>query len=121
MSLEIWSNEAEVLTGISKVIYAHNQHVGWWDNPREDGTILALIHSEISEALEGNRKNLMDDHLPQYKMEAVELADAVIRILDFCGYKNYDIGKILKEKFDYNKTRADHQRENRSKEGGKRY
>lgn len=82
---------------------------------------LCLIHSEISEALEGHRKGLMDDHLPNRKMFEVELADAVIRIMDLAGALNIDIGGALVEKLLYNIDRADHKPENRADPGGKKY
>src|ERR1700743_710475 len=46
---------------------------------------LMLIVSEISEGMEGHRKNRMDDHLPHRKMLEVELADALIRIFVLAG------------------------------------
>ena len=82
---------------------------------------LALIHSEISEAMEGARKNLMDDKLPHRKMIEVELADAVIRILDLAGALQLDLAGAIQEKLAFNKTREDHQIENRMKENGKAY
>jgi NTP pyrophosphatase (non-canonical NTP hydrolase) len=99
---------------------------GWWHDPKTGESkarpvpeLLCLIHSEISEALEGFRKNLMDDHLPHRKMLEVELADAVIRIFDMCGGYGLDIGGALAEKLEYNSRRADHKPENRAKDGGK--
>lgn len=82
---------------------------------------LALIHSEISEAMEGHRKNMMDDHLPSRKMIEVELADAVIRIADLAGALGLDLGGAIAEKMEYNEQRPDHKPENRVKEGGKAY
>jgi NTP pyrophosphatase (non-canonical NTP hydrolase) len=88
---------------------------------RNKGEMLCLIHSEISEAMEGERKDLMDDHLPHRKMSEVELADAVIRIMDYAGRFNYDIGGAIEEKLEYNSKRADHKLENRTKNGGKKF
>lgn len=88
---------------------------------RNKGEMLCLVHSEISEAMEGERKNLMDDHLPKRSMAEVELADAVIRIMDYAGRFNYDIGGAIEEKMEYNKNRLDHKIENRIKNGGKKF
>jgi hypothetical protein len=80
-----------------------------------------LIVSEVSEAMEGHRKNLMDDKLPHRPMVEVELADAVIRIFDLAGAKGYDVAGAIVEKLAYNAQRADHKPENRLAEGGKAY
>lgn len=83
--------------------------------------MLALIHSEVSEALEGYRKNLNDSHLPERKSIEVELADAIIRIVDLAGYLNLDLGGAYAEKLCYNAKRPDHKVENRLKENGKSF
>lgn len=101
--------------------YGLSREAGWHDKPREVGTMLALIHSEVSEALEGFRKDLNDDHLPNRKMAEVELADAVIRIFDLAGSQGFDLGAALVEKLKYNTTRADHKLENRKLENGKKF
>ena len=100
---------------------------GWWHDINTGEPItpnvpekLCLIHSEISEALEGYRKDLMDDHLRLRKMTEVELADAVIRIFDLAGKLGYDLGGAIAEKITYNLSRADHKPENRRKAGGKK-
>lgn len=109
---------------------AHHNAVrgGWWHDPetgkpieRNAGEIFALMHSEISEAMEGNRKGLMDKHLPHRVNEEVELADLIVRVMDYAGAKGYDIGGAVSEKMAYNMLREDHQPENRLKEGGKKY
>jgi len=119
---------AEALTRLSNDIYADNLKAGWYTDhttglPKvmNDGERFMLMVSEIAEAMEGNRKNLMDDKLPHRKMEEVEMADAVIRIFDYCGWKGYDIGGAVEEKRAYNAVRSDHKLENRVKPGGKAY
>lgn len=102
---------------------AHGDSVfaGWHDSPREKGTLLMLIVSEVAEAMEGERKNLMDDKLPHRLMAEVELADAVIRIADYCGLHDYDLEGAILEKMEYNRTREDHKREVRMMPGGKAF
>ncbi|WP_221626042.1 nucleoside triphosphate pyrophosphohydrolase family protein [Elizabethkingia meningoseptica] len=101
--------------------YNQSKEAGWHDKPGEIGTMLMLIVSEISEAMEGDRKDLMDDHLPHRKMIEVELADAMIRIGDLAGKLNLDLGGAIDEKIKFNKNRPDHKMENRALDGGKKY
>lgn len=97
------------------------RNAGWHNSPREDGTFIALMHSELSEAMEGLRRDLMDDKLPHRKMAEVELADTLIRIMDFAGLKGYDIGGAVMEKLTYNAKREDHKQEVRAMQGGKKW
>lgn len=170
---------------LQEKIHTQNVDMGWWDEPRGFTTFTCLFHSELSEAMEGDRKGMMDDHLPEYKMAAVELADFVIRVMDwlasesfdrwydadsfkiddsgsfcdclawlhhsisiamesmcrrqnknkanqllasaaFASFKiahmqGWDLMEIINKKHAYNKHRADHKKENRKKEGGKKY
>ena len=66
---------------------------------------IGLMHEELSEAVQGIRKDLMDDKLPHRKMVAVELADCIIRIMDFAAGYNLDVAACLVEKMAYNTTR----------------
>lgn len=194
------------LNKLSVEIHNSCKDAGWWDNPdRCVYQTLQLVSTEIAEATEGDRKGLMDEHLKHRVMEEVELADALIRLLDLGGrygwyYKQGDLNSIvldsptyagqhlgcnvvladlsmcvyslnehnsgflskitgvsylykkcckllinlyysdlienilyiaerrkynimdaLFEKWEYNKKRADHKKENRMKEGGKKY
>lgn len=119
---------ASTFEWLQKRILQQNINAGWWKMDesgqlvlRNKGETLMLIVSEIVEAFEGERKGLMDDHLPHRKMPEVELADAIIRILDYAAAHGYDVGGALIEKWGYNVDRADHKLENREKEGGKKF
>lgn len=114
------------LNTLAKECHATNQH--WWHDPatgerlnRNKGELLMLIVSEISEAMEGERKGLMDDHLPNRKMAEVELADALIRIFDYAGAYGYDLDGAFVEKRAYNAQRADHKAEARMAANGKKW
>ena len=85
------------------------------------GIGLHLANSEVSEALEGDRKNKMDDHLPHLPSRDVEMADALIRICDTAGGFALALASATVEKLAYNAQRADHKIENRQQEGGKAY
>ena len=184
---------------LAVTVFEQNKAVGWWDDmDRCVFQTLQLVVTEIAEATEGERKNLMDDKLPHRKMGEVELADALIRLLDLGGRygwqyyggveqihdetafhasymdfevirrktisgkhlaavkqvtriadalapsavhldihseytraintllyighaQGYDVIGALHEKFEFNKTRADHQRSARAEENGKKF
>lgn len=88
---------------------------------RDPLTMQILMISEIIEAMEGIRKNLMDDHLPHRSMEEVEMADVFLRLVDYCGGRGLDLGNAVCEKATYNIHRADHKKENRDKGNGKKF
>lgn len=76
---------------LAKTIHVDNVARGWYDSPRSSATLLQLCVTELAEATEGLRKNLMDDKLPHRLMEEVEQADFIIRLLDFCAHKGLSI------------------------------
>lgn len=118
---------AACINSIVSDIHLDNLNAGWWTDintgeplERNRGEMLMLIVTEIAEAMEGVRKGIPDDHLRHRLMEEVELADAVIRIFDYCGGHGLDLGGAIVDKLNYNKHREDHKVSNRLKEGGKK-
>ena len=107
-------------------VHAFNKPRWWTDaegNPleRNKGELICLMHSELTEAMEGERKGLMDDKLPHRPMAEVELADVVIRIFDYAGAFGYDLEGAYREKMAFNEQRADHKHEARARAGGKKW
>lgn len=118
---------SETLNDLRDVIYATNKANGWTEE-HETGTWLALIHSEVSEALEADRKEehaelgryelflkncASDDKKVAFEMFIKdtfedELADVIIRVLDLCARRNVDIDAHVKAKLEYNRTRGYH-------------
>lgn len=122
----------DALQELQRIVFEMNREMGWHSDIRTGKPLteaehdamfpvrIALCHSELSEALEGWRKNKVDDHLPHRRNDVVELADTVIRIFDLAGAMRYNLAKAIAEKLEYNATRQDHQITNRKKPNGKK-
>lgn len=83
-----------------------NAHAkGFYDKPQETGTRLMLMVSEIAEGMEADRKDLMDDKIPEFTGLEAELADCIIRILDFSHEKKLRVAEAIVRKMAFNTTR----------------
>jgi len=101
--------KVDFLTAIQELVESvHDNAVkkGFYVTPPEEGTAIALMHSELSEALDSARHgNPPSDHIPAFSGIEEELADVVIRIADWCGHKGYDLGGAILAKQEFNAGR----------------
>ncbi len=124
-------DESDAYDGIKTLqalVHKTATDAGWYVDPatgetveRNFGEVVALMHSELSEALEADRKDAMDDKLPHRPGTEVEFADCIIRILDTAAALGLDVAGAIIEKNRFNRDRADHKLANRNAEGGKKY
>ena len=121
----------KTINQLSKEIHENAKSKGFFDEPKNIGEMLCLIHSEVSEALEADRKGQYanvpshDSYMEFWKLKTTdknaltetayrnnikgsfeeELADIMIRVMDLAAFKGIDLEKHIELKMAYNATR----------------
>lgn len=92
---------------LARQVHENAREKGFWDQPRNNGEMVALMHEELSEALSYLRKDpeKADSHCPEYRGVEVELADVIIRLMDMAHSRGYDVAEALVSKMAYNQGR----------------
>jgi len=101
----IESNFIQFFNSVARDAQANSANKGFWDKERNKGEMIALMHSELSECLEFVRKPAQDDKIPDFTGETVELADCIIRIMDYAVGFNLPIAEAILAKMHFNTTR----------------
>ena len=106
MDIRMYHKKIQVVNTVIADIHLTAVEKGWWEKDRNDGECIALMHSELSEALEALRHgNPMDKHCLGFDSLTVELADCIIRIFDYAGFKGLRLAEAIITKAEFNKTR----------------
>jgi NTP pyrophosphatase (non-canonical NTP hydrolase) len=111
--IQIDPKNFESINDLQNLCHKLAKKKGWWVKPREDGTCLMNIVSEIAEANEALRETDIETgalkqstKIPDFYEVEEELADTIIRILDFAGKHEFRIGEAMKAKLEFNQTRS---------------
>lgn len=87
-------------------VYKNAVEKGWWDKERNTGEVIALMHSELSEMLEWVRDgNPKSDHISEFSGIEEELADLIIRIMDYAGGNKLRVAEAIIAKYKFNLNR----------------
>ena len=99
---------------MQKAVHQTATEKGWHETDRADGEFIALMHSELSEGLEALRKDLPSDKIPEFSGIEEELADMIIRAMDYAAHRGLQWAEAIVAKGRYNQTRS-------HRHGGKKF
>jgi NTP pyrophosphatase (non-canonical NTP hydrolase) len=104
---ERWQQHVNrTIRDIQQAVHKTAVEHGWWEAPRPAGEVLMLMVTELAEAMEAYRRgNPESEKIPGFSKMEEELADVVIRLLDYAGGEGFDIEGALVAKMAYNETR----------------
>lgn len=113
--IEKYSEFAAAFAAMTEDVHQNAVDHGWWEEDRNDAECLMLMVTELAEACEALRQgNPRDKHTPHFFSIETELADVIIRIMDFAGARGLSVGDALVAKHVYNRSRE-------YKHGGKKF
>lgn len=103
------------IASAAEACYENSKAHGFWPererpalydyHTRNKGEMIALMHSELSEMLEGVRKPGQDQHCPEFTSEEIEAADVLIRLFDYCHGWGLRLGEATLAKMAFNASR----------------
>lgn len=100
-------NELTAMDNFAEKVFENAKNKGFWDEERNKSELLMLIVSELAEVQEALRmpENQQSEKIPEFTLVEEEIADAFIRLMDFCVGFNYRISEAIIAKHQYNMNR----------------